>query len=70
MPPIDDGAWVAYPYAGGQPGTGGDAYGVMFFGNTENAELLALRYANTHDGYRAVYIVAGESILDAETHRD
>lgn len=67
---LDDGAWVAYPAKGERPGEGGDAYAVRFFGNSDTSELNALRYVNDNPGYKAVYVIAGESILDAEGHRD
>ncbi|MFE2994200.1 hypothetical protein ACFXG4_04200 [Nocardia sp. NPDC059246] len=68
--PLDDGAWVAYPIAGERPGEGGDAYAVRFFGNNELSELQALHYSNDNPGYKAVYMAVGESILEAEKHRD
>jgi hypothetical protein len=66
--PDELGAWLVYPIAGAQAGTGGDCYAVSYFGDRE---LDALRYANKRDGYRAVYIKPGQTILEAlEANRD
>lgn len=67
MEHLDSGAWLVFPFVGAEPGTGGDAYAVVYFGKDE---LGALRYVNSHSGFRAVYVVPGESILVAEEHRD
>lgn len=62
-----DGAFLVYPMAGTEEGAGGDAYSVAYFGEDE---LGALRYVNRNPGYRAVYVVHGETILQAEEHRE
>ncbi|WP_029923953.1 hypothetical protein [Nocardia otitidiscaviarum] len=67
---LDKGAWLAYPVAGERAGEGGDAYETRYFGNSEESELKALRYANDHEGFRAVYMAEGESVLEAEGHRE
>ncbi|MET8430061.1 hypothetical protein [Nocardia sp. NPDC004860] len=67
---LDGGAWIAYPAVGARPGEGGDAYAVRYFGNNEDSELHALRFVNKNEGFKAVYIALGESIVEAEGHRD
>ncbi|WP_157115029.1 hypothetical protein [Nocardia niwae] len=67
LPPID-GNWLVFPEHGARAGEGGDAYEVMNFGTEE---LAALREANRRDGYRAVYVLPGQTILEAwEKQRD
>ncbi|TDP29898.1 hypothetical protein [Nocardia ignorata] len=56
------GGWLVYPVAGTRAGEGGDCYEVVYFGDRE---LDALRYANRHDGFRAVYAQPGQSLLQA-----
>ncbi|WP_109527165.1 MULTISPECIES: hypothetical protein [Nocardia] len=60
-PPTSSEAWVAFPQAGEREGEGSDCFEVAYFDN----ELEALRYANRRDGYRAVLIKSGQTILDA-----
>lgn len=67
---LDNGAWLAYPTKGGRAGEGGDAYEVRFFGNSDTAELEALRFVNKNEGFHAIYMAPGESILTAEGHRE
>ncbi|NKY60798.1 hypothetical protein [Nocardia flavorosea] len=70
MARIDNGAWLAYPNVGDQPGAGGDAFEVRYFGNDDLSELRALRYSNDNPGFRALYMAPGESILEAEENSD
>jgi hypothetical protein len=63
-----DGSWLAFPEKGARAGEGGDAFEVMNFGTDE---LAALREANRRDGFRAVYVLPGQTILEAlEKQRD
>ncbi|WP_280195920.1 hypothetical protein [Nocardia farcinica] len=57
-----DGAWLVFPQAGEREGEGGDAYEVMNFGDQE---LAALREANRREGFKAVYVLPGQTILEA-----
>jgi hypothetical protein len=57
-----DGGWLAIPLQGARAGEGGDCFGVAYFGDDE---LAALRYANQRDLYRAIYILPGQTVLDA-----
>jgi hypothetical protein len=54
-------AWIVFPQAGEHEGEGGDCYAVSYFDN----ELEALRCANRRDGFRAVLIKSGQTILEA-----
>ncbi|MFD6400702.1 hypothetical protein [Nocardia sp. NPDC060249] len=61
--PLDvDGVWLVYPVVGSRDGEGGDCYEIRSFGDNENQ---ALRYANRHDGYRAVLIKPGQTLIQA-----
>ncbi|MBF6358088.1 hypothetical protein IU449_26695 [Nocardia higoensis] len=59
---LDEGAWLAYPIEGDRDGEGGDCYEVAFFADDE---LAALRFVNARDGFRAVFIKPGQTILEA-----
>ncbi|WP_157119775.1 hypothetical protein [Nocardia xishanensis] len=61
LDPPEAGAWLVFPEAGKRAGEGGDCYQVTYFDD----ELAALRYANQRNGYRAVPIKPGQTILDA-----
>ncbi len=63
-----DGGWLAVPFQSPRAGEGGDCFGVAYFADDE---LAALRYANTRDNYRAIYILPGQTVLNAwELQRD
>ncbi|MFD3594396.1 hypothetical protein ACFWU5_16855 [Nocardia sp. NPDC058640] len=70
-PDYSVGTWLAYPTSGGRAGEGGDCYEVAAFADDE---LACLRYCNTHDGYKAAYLLPGQTLLQAvramENHRD
>ncbi|MFC4128949.1 hypothetical protein [Nocardia rhizosphaerae] len=57
-----DGVWLAYPTAGKRSGEGGDCYEVKSFGDDE---LAAYRYCNRVDGFKAVLVKPGQTVLDA-----
>ncbi|WP_280389501.1 hypothetical protein [Nocardia wallacei] len=63
-----DGGWLAVPAQGRRAGEGGDCFEVAYFADDE---LSAYRYCNSRDGFKAVYVLPGQTVLEAwEKMRD